>query len=468
MRHAARAALVAALALQAFAGPALAGVLGVVGEPLPFRVPPGYRVVGRSEVAPGVEHVRLKSEQPPHVVEIGVVRKRSGHRVDVRHAGPRSRGTDRELEGTSELCDDCAYATNGDYAFRRPSRVVGRPIGGIVERGVVLVSPDERHQQASYTVEGGFTTKRLTWSASVRGAGRPLTAGAKNKPRSPGALVLYTPDYVRSTGTDDRGAELTLRVSVPQVRPNEPVTATLVAFRAGGDTAVRPGTVVLSGSGRNAAALRRLWTGAGRGAEVELTESLTPGNVWASVGGGHILIRDGRRWLAPERAPHLTTRHPRTFAGVLADGTLIHATVDGRERNTGRSVGMPLEEAVRFFTALGAREVINMDGGGSTTFVRGGQVVNRPSDGRERPVTTAMVVVRGRIPRPAAPAPAVPRSRRALPEPPPENVSLAGGVPPIEPTPLAVWVAMGNIVVLGTALATIWARRGRPGLLAAP
>ena len=37
--------------------------------------------------------------------------------------------------------------------------------------------------------------------------------------------------------------------------------------------------------------------------------------------------------------------------------------------------------------ALGAREALNLDGGGSTTMVVEGDVVNRPSDGSERAVS---------------------------------------------------------------------------------
>lgn len=443
----------AALALLTCA--ALAPVAGAAGEqPLPFRLPPGYRVTLREQIADGVEHVRLESRDPLHVVEIGLTRPRSGYRVDVRHAGPRSEGPDRRLEGTSEMCGDCAYATNGDYAIRRPSRVVGHPFGGIVEKGVVLVSPDDRHQQASYTFDGGFTTKRLTWSASAAG----LRLDGKNVVRPRGGLVLYTPDYVRSTGTDGTGAELTLRLGASNLVPNTgPAVATPVAFRRGGDSPVRPGTVVLSGSGHDAHRLRLLWQ---RRDPVELAETLSP-DVWASVGGGHILIRDGRRYLRPENAAHLTTTHPRTFAGVLRDGTLFHATVDGRDRNEGRSVGMPLEEAVSFFTAMRAREAINMDGGGSTTFVRGGRVVNNPSDGRERVVTTAVVVVPGRIrqrPVPEAFAP----PRRPRPELPAYEPPAYAAPPALPGTPLAVWLAIGNLTLVGTGLAVVWARRGRP------
>lgn len=42
---------------------------------------------------------------------------------------------------------------------------------------------------------------------------------------------------------------------------------------------------------------------------------------------------------------------------------------------------------------LGARDAINLDGGGSTAMVIGKKVVNHPSDGAERAVGDALLVL---------------------------------------------------------------------------
>ena len=68
-------------------------------------------------------------------------------------------------------------------------------------------------------------------------------------------------------------------------------------------------------------------------------------------------------------------------------------TVDGRQPRY--SVGVTLLEAARLMRALGASEALNLDGGGSTTMVVAGQLVNRPSDGTERAVSDALVVAAG-------------------------------------------------------------------------
>jgi hypothetical protein len=56
---------------------------------------------------------------------------------------------------------------------------------------------------------------------------------------------------------------------------------------------------------------------------------------------------------------------------------------------------MTLRAFARFFKSQGALWALNLDGGGSTTMVVRGRVRNRPSDGRERPVSSALLVLRG-------------------------------------------------------------------------
>ncbi|GIV15457.1 MAG: hypothetical protein KatS3mg022_0892 [Armatimonadota bacterium] len=119
-----------------------------------------------------------------------------------------------------------------------------------------------------------------------------------------------------------------------------------------------------------------------------------------AVGGGPWLLRDGQILIdAPEQGFNSSfsdNRHPRTAVGVTADGKLLLVTVDGRQPMSG---GMTLHELAQLMKLLGATDAINLDGGGSTTMaIRGGLVLNSPSEGKERPVANAVVVY---APRPA-------------------------------------------------------------------
>jgi exopolysaccharide biosynthesis protein len=64
--------------------------------------------------------------------------------------------------------------------------------------------------------------------------------------------------------------------------------------------------------------------------------------------------------------------------------------VDGGQPNT--SSGMTLTELADFMKSLGCESALNLDGGGSTTMVIRNRAVNRPSDGQERNISSALMV----------------------------------------------------------------------------
>ncbi len=124
------------------------------------------------------------------------------------------------------------------------------------------------------------------------------------------------------------------------------------------------------------------------------------------INGGPLLVRDGRPFVdadtegfvQPDRPDFYygfgVRRNPRTMAGVTGQGHLLLVTVDGRQ--PGYSVGLSFAEESAVMASLGARDALNLDGGGSTTMVgSGGTVVGRPSDTTgERPVGDAVLLYR--------------------------------------------------------------------------
>lgn len=126
----------------------------------------------------------------------------------------------------------------------------------------------------------------------------------------------------------------------------------------------------------------------------------TPADAWRTatyaIAGAGLLMQGGRaldEW-SPEdlRAGFTHERHPRTVIGRDGDGRVWLLTVDGRRPKV--SVGMSFPELQRLGAALGLRDALNLDGGGSTTMVVRGAVVNHPSDpGGARPVPDAILVM---------------------------------------------------------------------------
>lgn len=107
------------------------------------------------------------------------------------------------------------------------------------------------------------------------------------------------------------------------------------------------------------------------------------------------MVRDGELSLNGEeelfRSDVLQGRAPRTAIGVTASGELLLVTVNGRQPNI--SVGMSLAELGRLLIELGAVQAMNLDGGGSTTMVIRDLVLNLPSNGQERPVSNAILIL---------------------------------------------------------------------------
>jgi exopolysaccharide biosynthesis protein len=98
------------------------------------------------------------------------------------------------------------------------------------------------------------------------------------------------------------------------------------------------------------------------------------------------LVRAGK---APEWSG-FQPRHPRTAIGWNKDFIFL-VVVDGRQGDI--SVGMTFPELCAYLVKLGCDEAMNFDGGGSVTLWAMGQVMNSPSEGRERPSANTLAVV---------------------------------------------------------------------------
>ena len=70
--------------------------------------------------------------------------------------------------------------------------------------------------------------------------------------------------------------------------------------------------------------------------------------------------------------------NPRTAIGIKSDGTYVFVVSDGR---TDESEGLSLLQLAEFMENLGAETAYNLDGGGSSTMVFKGNIVNTPTGG---------------------------------------------------------------------------------------
>jgi exopolysaccharide biosynthesis protein len=82
--------------------------------------------------------------------------------------------------------------------------------------------------------------------------------------------------------------------------------------------------------------------------------------------------------------------HPRAALGLSAD-EVIAVVCDGRR--TGVDSGLTMPDLAALLLGLGAQDAINLDGGGSTTLVHRGHLMNRPYSNQDQPAPASRPVV---------------------------------------------------------------------------
>ncbi len=114
------------------------------------------------------------------------------------------------------------------------------------------------------------------------------------------------------------------------------------------------------------------------------------------AGFGATLVKDGE--IAINRTEdYYSSRASRTAVGITRTGKVVLMVLDGRQEPW--SCGGSMEEIAQIMREAGCVHAINLDGGGSTTFVAKQEgeeelkVVNRPSDGAARSVATSWMIV---------------------------------------------------------------------------
>lgn len=410
-------------------GAALAGAL-LLGALTPAHGQGAEHRTASTPLAPGLAHEVWElsgSAAPVHVA------RRSGGspaRLQLVQAHDAAQGG---LETTSSMCRrtrGCQAAVNGD--FFTPD---GAAVGAVVVDGRMLRSPRPDHEQLSLEPlratgqglgDGG-------WAGHVArpDGADPLTLHGVNVPLGPGQLILYTSQYGAPTPACTC-QELRLREDAgPAGTLGRPAPVT-VTGPGGGGSPVPAGAAVLAAEGAAAAALLAL-ADAARGVLLVSVSVAEPTR--HNVGAHPVVLRAGQPQPDDAADPMLASAHPRTVVAWDAAGTVWLIAAEGRRAG---GPGLTAQQTVAFLRRLGATDAAMLDGGGSTTFVVRGRVMGTPSDGRERPVANAVLLVR----QPEAFA------RRAELPPPPVAAEQVAEVSPVvlpssppPPAPAAVAVA---------------------------
>ena len=107
------------------------------------------------------------------------------------------------------------------------------------------------------------------------------------------------------------------------------------------------------------------------------TDSLIQKQAWQVLSFGPVLVENGEVAVTEnDEVGMAMASNPRTAIGTVAKNHYLFVVSDGR---TSESAGLSLYELANFMKYLGATNVYNLDGGGSSTMVFQGEVVNNPT-----------------------------------------------------------------------------------------
>ncbi|MGE7439314.1 phosphodiester glycosidase family protein [Kitasatospora sp. NPDC001175] len=206
-------------------------------------------------------------------------------------------------------------------------------------------------------------------------------------------IVLFTPEYGIPTPGPLEGSEAD-SADDPGVEVVVDRGGTVRSLGRGrGGTDIPPGGKVLQGIGAGA---DWLTAHARVGSSLTVTEKVTDlrfgdeiplSRSLYAVSGRLIMRQDGKSTYSGSGGD----RHARTVVGVDGEGKVLLVTVDADDDRP----GMDYNQLGDLLAALDATDALNIDGGGSTTLVVDGALVNKPSDGFERPVSDMVQVTWG-------------------------------------------------------------------------
>lgn len=123
-------------------------------------------------------------------------------------------------------------------------------------------------------------------------------------------------------------------------------------------------------------------------------DTLVREGAWQVLTFGPALINGGQVTVSSsDEVGRAMTSNPRTAIGQISEGHYLLVVSDGR---TKESTGLSLRQLAELMQSLGAQIAYNLDGGGSSTMVFQGRVVNSPTTNgrsiRERSVSDIVYI----------------------------------------------------------------------------
>ncbi|MCD6235112.1 MAG: phosphodiester glycosidase family protein [Candidatus Marinimicrobia bacterium] len=372
-------------------------LVGIIGLLTTLNGQVRFETHETTQFGPGMVYKRIVAPKVPwslDVVEIDLTHPAVS--VETAKANDQING----YETTSSMAARKSYeghqvlaAVNGDFYGSG-----GIPINPQVAEGQIVRAHTTPRSNLAVTENNKPFISIIQFSGSVIKDTLTNPVHRANDIRYTDELVFYNSFYGSNTGTNEWGTEIRVELAEgSRWAVNDTLTVIAREKRMNvGSMAIPKGEGVLSGHGTSKTWLENYVS---VGDTLQLILNMTPGlpNVTALMGAYPRIVKNGQNYAVQgyteEGGPsHAPDRHPRTAGGFSEDSTKFFlVTVDGRSSH---SIGMNLTQLADFLIQeLGVYQAVNFDGGGSTTMIVRNEVKNTPSDGGERSVANAVLVV---------------------------------------------------------------------------
>ncbi|MEE1042648.1 MAG: phosphodiester glycosidase family protein, partial [Clostridia bacterium] len=237
-----------------------------------------------------------------------------------------------------------------------------------------------------------FMSKFTIYSTLYREDGTATRIHNINKLRQPYSIYMMTDDFGTQTYNTTKGIDVILTEIEGEMKLGNEITAVVESVNEyEGSIAIPEGKMVITVDANAPEEYYQAISSINIGEKIKITFGVDGDQRWNDVkiglgATGDVLIENNK-----VNTDFEAGANPRTAIGITNEGKIILYTIDGRQK--GYSYGVQLKSLANRLKELGCKDAINLDGGGSTSYVvqlPGDDVVeliNSPSDGKLRKVS---------------------------------------------------------------------------------
>ncbi len=294
----------------------------------------------------------------------------------------------------SEQGHSAFAAINGDF-YNTVSPNHGHPVNGQALQGELAKKTHSSRPVIAFTDEKIPFIDVMTFSGTFFYDTESYPVSDVNNIRNTDDLIVFNSYFGSTTRTNQWGTEVVTSLKEGSWKLNHKMQLKVEEIRKNqGSTPIPQNKVVLSGNGIAAALLNNLNPGDMVELELQMKLKSLPDlapKITELIGGDRAILKDGV--VQENNWPEL---HPRTAIGFSSDKSkIIMVVVDGRSNY---SKGVSTKQLADIMKQSGAADALNLDGGGSSVMVVRNEIKNTPSDGVERAVGNALLVISTAIP----------------------------------------------------------------------